>query len=128
MASAVGTGIDRETGLPLSGWPHVEQSIRVIFTTYFGTRVMRRWFGSLVPALLGENINPSTLLRFFTAIYAGLSFEPRFALTRIQVLSEADELRSGKLRLEIEGQYRPRGHLGDFTTDRTARMILFFGG
>lgn len=124
MATPVGSGVDRATGRALSGWPHVAQSLGVIFTTSFGTRVMRRWFGSLIPNMLGENLTPPTLLRFFTALYAALEFEPRFALTRIRILSAADELRTGRLRLELEGQYRPRGHLGDFTVEGYRRIII----
>ncbi len=124
MAQPVGAGIDRHTGRPISGWPHVAQSIGVIFTTHFGTRVARRWFGSLIPALLGENLTPRTMLRFYTAIYASLEFEPRFALTRIRILSAADELRAGSLRVEIEGLYRPRAHLGDFTVEGARRLTI----
>lgn len=124
MAKPVGAGIDRETGQPIAGWPHVAQSIGVIFTTNFGARVTRRWFGSLIPSLLGENLTPRTTLRFFTALYASLEFEPRFALTRIRVLSSPDDLRSGRLRIEMEGMYRPRAHLGDFTVEGARRLVI----
>lgn len=129
MANPVGAGVDRVTGLPLAGWPHVEQSIRVIFATAFGARVMRRWFGSLIIPLLGrENIEPTALIRYFTAIYAALTFEPRFALTQIRVLSASGEVRGGKLRLELVGHYRPRAHLGDFTIERPTQMTITVGG
>jgi phage baseplate assembly protein W len=124
-AKPVGAGLDRWTGRPIAGWGHVVLSLEAIFSTPFGSRVMRRWIGSLVPNLLGENLVPETLLNFFTALFAALTFEPRFALTRIAVLSEADELRTGRLRLELQGVYRPRAHLGDFTVDRPRRIILF---
>jgi phage baseplate assembly protein W len=124
MAKPVGAGVCRITGRPLAGWPHVEQCLGVIFTTHFGSRVMRRWFGSLIPGMLGENLTPQTMLRFFTALYASLQFEPRFALKRISILSNADELRTGKLRLVLEGQYRPRAHLGDFTVEGPRRVII----
>lgn len=124
MAQPVGAGVDRNTGRPLSGWAHVAQSLGVIFTTHFGSRVARRWFGSLIPSLLGENLTPRTTLRFYTAIYASLEFEPRFALTRIRVLSSADDLRLGSLRVELEGMYRPRAHLGDFTVEGARRLII----
>lgn len=124
MFPVPGTGVDRDTGMILTGWPHVVQSMGVILTTHFGSRVMRRWFGSLIPALLGQNIGAAAVLRVTTAIFAALEFEPRFALTRVRVLSNADELRTGRLRLELEGQYRPRGHLGDFTVEGSRRVIL----
>lgn len=124
MAKPVGAGVDRYTGQPLDGWPHVLQSLGVIFTTTFGSRVMRRWFGSLLPNLLGENLVPATLLRYATALFAALAFEPRFSVTCITVLSGPDELRTGRLRVELEGVYRPRAHLGDFTAEGARRAVF----
>lgn len=124
MASLVGSGVDRWTGRPVSGWAHVVLCLEAIFATPFGSRVMRRWVGSLIPNMLGENIEPRTLLRFFTALYASLAFEPRFALTKIDILSSPDELRTGKLRIELQGHYRPRAHLGDFTVEGGRKVIL----
>lgn len=126
--AAVGSGVDRWTGKPVSGWQHVLLSLECIFTTSFGTRVLRRWFGSLIPDMLGENLDPSTMLRFFTALYAALAQEPRFALTKVQVLSDADELRTGKLRIYLDGVYRPRAHLGDFTTEGARRVVISSDG
>jgi phage baseplate assembly protein W len=111
-----GTGVDRATGMVLSGWPHVRQSLGVIFTTYFGERVLRRWFGSFVPKLLGQNMTPSTILRFWTAICIAVElWEPRYKITAIVPVGDAETMREGALGFRIEGQYRPRGHLGDFT-------------
>lgn len=121
---AVGTGVDRWTGRPISGWPHVVRCLEAIFTTLFGSRVMRRWVGSFIPRLLGENLTPDTLVRFFTAIYAALEFEPRFALTKINILSSSDDLRLGGVVIELEGQYRPRAHLGDFTVEGGRKVTL----
>ncbi|MCW2319185.1 phage baseplate assembly protein W, partial [Rhodoblastus acidophilus] len=53
-------GIDKRTGRPLEGWPHVVQSLGTIFTTGFGARVMRRVFGSAVAGILGQNLTPDT--------------------------------------------------------------------
>jgi phage baseplate assembly protein W len=124
LAKPVGAGVDRHTGKPIHGWPHVVRCLECIFTTHFGSRILRRWFGSLIPGLLGENLVPVTLLRFFTALYAALAQEPRFAVTRILVLSSADELRTGSLRIAMDGQYRPRAHLGDFTEEGPRRVEL----
>lgn len=117
MANPVGSGINRWTGRPASGWEHTVLSLEAILSTAFGSRVMRRWIGSLIPLMLGENLTPDTTLRFFTALYAALVLEPRFVLVRVKVLSTPDDLRSGRLRLELEGRYRPRAHLGDFTVE-----------
>lgn len=116
VAPIPGTGIDRRTGKVLSGWPHVQQSLGVIFTTFFGERMMRRWFGSFVPKLLGQNMAPSTILRFWSAICVAVDlWEPRYRITRIVPLGNPDSMRAGDLGFRIDGEYRPRGHLGDAT-------------
>lgn len=45
-------GINAQTGQPLSGIDHLRQSIRDILTTRSGMRVMRRDYGSRLPALV----------------------------------------------------------------------------
>lgn len=124
MASPVGSGISRHTGRPVHGWDHTVLSLEAIFCTPFGSRVMRRWIGSLIPHMLGENLVPPTLLRFFTALYAALGFEPRFSLEKINILSTPDELRAGRLRFELVGLYRPRAHLGDYTVEGPRSITL----
>jgi len=116
IAPIPGTGINRLTGRPISGWSDVIQSLAVIFTTRFGERVMRRWFGSDVPGLLGRNLVPSTILKFWAAIAIAVElWEPRFKFTQITPLGSDVEWREGKIGFRIDGIYRPRGHLGDFT-------------
>ncbi len=120
-ANVPGAGIDRRTGRLLSGWPHVQQSLEVIFTTGFGERVMREWFGSHVPRLLGESLTTPTLLRFKLAVFVAIElWEPRFRVTKINSLS-VDRL--GRYRCEIEGEWRPRGHLEDYRVDGARRVI-----
>lgn len=104
-------GINRRTGQVLVGWPHVVQSLEVLFTTGFGERIMREWVGSFVPAMLGRNMVPATILAAKTAIYVAIElFEPRYRITKIASLS-VDRL--GRYAFRLEGEYRPRGHLGD---------------
>lgn len=111
-----GTGVNRLTGHVLAGWPHVLQSIHVIFSTHFGERVMRRWFGSDVPAMLGRNLVPSTILRFWTAVCVAVDlWEPRFRITKITPLGSDIDWRVGHIGFRIDGIYYPRGHLGDLT-------------
>lgn len=118
---STGVGMDRNTGRALDGWPHVAQSLGDIFTTRYGERVMRRYYGSLVPNILGENMVPETYTRFFAAIGAALEQEPRVRLLRVTPLSVGRDGRSG-VRLELE--YRPRGHLGDFTPAGRKRVAM----
>lgn len=51
-------GLNAATGGTISGWDHVVQSLQDIFYTRFGTRVMREWYGSFVPNILGRLITP----------------------------------------------------------------------
>jgi phage baseplate assembly protein W len=119
IAPYPGTGIDRETGKLLAGWPHVMQSLLVIFTTHFGERVLRRWFGSFVPKLLGQNMVPSTVLKFFTAICVAIDlWEPRYKVTSIFPYGSPEQLRTGEIGFSIEGVYRPRALSGDLTPER----------
>src|ERR1035437_10054976 len=121
-----GTGINRATGQVLTGWPHVVQSLQVIFTTQFGERVMRRWFGSAVLALLGRNMTNATILRFWSAICMTIDlWEPRFRVTKITPYGSAMNLRIGKIGFAITGVYYPRGHLGDYSV--SVSNTLFVG-
>lgn len=51
-------GLDAKSGSVLTGWDHVLQSLSDIFTTGFGERIIREWYGSFVPHLLGRLITP----------------------------------------------------------------------
>lgn len=115
------TGIDRFTGKPISDWTHVVQSIIVILQTHFGERVMRRTFGSAVPGVLGQNLTPSTLLKFYTAIAIAIAiWEPRFRVRSFVYPNNEnspDYLRQGKIGIRMVGDYRPRALQGDFTVE-----------
>lgn len=125
MASNVGAGIDRYTGKTIVGWPHVVQSVEVIFSTQIGERVMVREFGAGHPVLLGRAMTPDNVLRFFTLIVVALElWEPRFKITRVLPQPEsAEQARLGRMSFVIEGEYRPRAHLGDPTPEDVGRRI-----
>jgi uncharacterized protein len=117
-----GTGFDWRSGAVIDGWAHVLQSLEILFSTRFGERVQREWVGSLVPVLLGENLTAETILRTKLAIWVAIeAFEPRYRITKIQSISVS---RLGRYVLELEGAYRPRGHLGDFTVEGTRKVRL----
>lgn len=114
--------MDAGTGADVTGWNHVLQSIDQIFTTRFGERVMREWFGSIVPAFLGENLTAETVVVFFSAVSSAIDqWEPRYRITRIVPESVG---RDGRLRIFIEGEYRPRALLGDFTPEGARRVVI----
>ena len=67
------TGIDRRTGKVLRGFDHCRQSLAVIFTTRYWTRVMRLDFGSLLYDLLDRPGNSETMAQVFQAISKAIS-------------------------------------------------------
>lgn len=120
-----GAGIDRRTGRPLSGWAHVIQSLEIIFSTRFGERIMREWFGSAVPGLLGRNLVPGTVLRFKLAVWVAIElWEPRYRIVRINSISVT---RTGQYQVALEGEYRPRAHLGDFRVEGPSQSVTLGG-
>lgn len=115
-------GLNAETGGTLTGWEHVLQSLENVFTTSFGDRIAREWYGSFVPAMLGRaNINRQEAPLFMTALATAImQWEPRFHVTAIQ-LSEAG--RDGALSILIEGEYRPRATYGDDRAEGGSRRL-----
>jgi hypothetical protein len=136
-------GMDRNTGKLLQGWDHVQQSLEVIFATSFHERVLRRWVGSFVPRLLGENLVASVVTRFYWAIISAIDlWEPDYRITQVffmgnalstwapplTVTSTASLIRAGQVIFRQEGVYYPRGHLGDYTPYQIASTGLMSGG
>ena len=119
-------GINDQTGKWLGGFSHVVQSLGIIFTTPIAARVMRRTFGSAVPALLGRSLTIPTILKFKTAIIVAVElFEPRFRITIIpgSPRDTPARLRKGQVGFVVQGHYRPRGHLGDPTEEDTESIF-----
>lgn len=118
--------MNARTGKRLSGWPHVVQSLGILFSTRIGERVMRRWVGSAVPALLGQPLTTNTFVRHFSAIYAAVElYEPRFRIVKVTPLAAG---RDGHAALHIEGEYRPRAHKGDFTVEGVRSVTVGASG
>jgi hypothetical protein len=116
-------GTDAKTGRKLMGWAHVVQSLGIIWSTSLGEREMREWFGG---TLVGELGKPLTRQRAVTvmqkiSVVAEL-WEPRFKVIRIVPLRVAGD---GVFKLRVDGEYRPRGHLGDTTA--AGRRSVFIG-
>lgn len=115
-------GMNRVTGASLSGWDHVVQSLEVIFTTRFNERVMREWFGSLVPTILGQTMIEKNLLKFFYSIGVAIEiWEPRFKLVKINV-TKLDS--TGSLSFSLDGEYFPDALIGNYTSNIRRSLIL----
>ncbi len=79
----------------------------------------------MVPLLQDENADPATLLKLYVAIADSLNDplggEPGFNLISIDLLRSG---RDGRFVLLLDGQYFPRGHLGDYSV-REDRSVTF---
>lgn len=126
MASS--TGIDRYTGKPISDWEHTVQSVITILTTRIGERVMRRSFGSAVPNVLGQNLVPSTVLRFYMAIAISIAlWEPRFRVRKFEYpegTNGPDKMQQGQIGIRMVGDYMPRALDGDFTVEAVKTVTV----
>ena len=99
-------GISALTGKTLSGIDHLRQSIRDILTTPIGSRVMRRDYGSRLPALIDAPMNAATLLDLYAATAEALStWEPRLDLEQVTASSAT----AGHVVLSLSGTYLPDG-------------------
>lgn len=64
--------MNRHTGRRIEGMEHLRQSVADILSTPIGSRVMRRDYGSLVPALLDQPDNNATQARLRAAVASAL--------------------------------------------------------
>jgi phage baseplate assembly protein W len=79
-------GIDATTGKAINGLAHLQQSIGDILQTPYGSRVMRRDYGSLLPYLVDQPFHPATRLRLYAATATALMrWEPRVQLSRVSM-------------------------------------------
>ena len=119
------TGIDAQTGKVLTGWDHCAQSIGRCLSTRFGSRVMRRHIGAQVTQLQDANADPYTLLQLYVAVADALNDpdggEPGFNLKSIDLLRGG---RDGRFVFLIEGDFFPRGHLGDFSVEQPVSVEI----
>ena len=96
--------MNRTTGQRLDAVAHLRQSIGDILSTPIGSRVMRREYGSLVPALIDKPDNLATQTRFFAAAASALMrWEPRLKVDRMSIARDPERL--GRISLEITGSY-----------------------
>jgi phage baseplate assembly protein W len=80
------TGLNRDNGGTVTDEAHISQSVTDILTTPKGSRLMRRDYGSDIPALLDGSMNDALRLRVIAAIYESLTtWEPRITVSRVTV-------------------------------------------
>jgi len=97
-------GMHATTGAPLSGTEHLVQSVADILTTPIGTRIMRRDYGSQLPALIDQPHNGASLVRMYGAIATALQrWEPRLTLTRMALTPDSAP---GRATLELTARIR----------------------
>ena len=93
-----------DTGKRLDALAHLRQSVADILMTPIGSRVMRREYGSLVPALIDQPDNQATQTRVFSAIVSALMrWEPRIQIEKIS--TTRDPARPGFAEIHIVGSY-----------------------
>lgn len=95
-------GLNKNTGTSVQTLEqHVLQSLSDIITTPIGSRLMRRNYGSLIPDLIDQPLNPRTLLRLYAATAGAImAWEPRFQIASIELSATG----TGSATVEITGR------------------------
>lgn len=97
-------GMNASTGRAISGVAHLCQSVAKIITTWTGTCIARREFGSEVPALIDAANNEVARVRLYAATAGALMrWEPRLHLTRVRLSADETETGAGVQVIDIEG-------------------------
>lgn len=116
------TGVDFQTFQPLTGWPHVAQSLQIIWTTRKNVRVMNLSFGSDHFGLLGEDITAELALRLYDALITAVhENEPEYRIHSMQLVKLG---RDGSLAVRHSGTYFPEGRLGNYTDSEPIKAAL----
>ena len=93
--------MNRATGTRITGADHLRQSVADIIGTPIGSRVMRRDYGSLVPALLDQPHNRALVSRITAAAVSALMrWEPRLIVRRIELRPDPDHAHRGALHID----------------------------
>lgn len=88
---------------------------------------MRRQFGGGVAELLGRMVNERLMAIVQQLVGTAIDlWEPRLAVRKVYFSGGVDEVRRGSLNVVIEADYRPDGHLGDFTVERSLSFSVSF--
>lgn len=105
-------GLDRRTGLALSGIAHLRQSIEDILTTPLGSRRMRPDYGSKLRRFVDLPVNDGWKSAVQAEVARALSrWEPRLKLERVRVVA----VLGGQITLQLTGQYLGDSQLLEIT-------------
>lgn len=119
--------IDDRTGLVIDNYSSALQSVGLIFSTPIGSRVMGRELGAGLMETLGRKVTPSLLSVSALLMQAAIDvYEKRFRVRRVVPTLTVDGVRLGDVGFSIEVDWRPRGHLGDFTVEGVRTFGLSF--
>lgn len=95
------TGMSRTTGAALEGEAHLAQSVADILSTLPGTRVARRDYGSALPLLADQPLNPALRVQLYAASALALSrWEPRLRVSGFRLTADAE----GKAAILVSGR------------------------
>lgn len=84
-------GMSKTTGQLLAPDEHLRQSIYDILTTPIGSRLIRREYGSLLPFLIDDAVNPATKLKIMSAIATSIiKYEPRVKVSQVTLVMNPD--------------------------------------
>ncbi|NKC14063.1 MAG: hypothetical protein GKR94_18320 [Gammaproteobacteria bacterium] len=96
-------GMNAQTGRALAGLDHLRQSVNDILTTYVGSRVERRVYGSRLFAKVDAPGTSATLIGLYADVAEALTqWEPRFRVRRVR---HTGVTAAGRALLNIEGEY-----------------------
>jgi uncharacterized protein len=100
-------GMNATTGAALTGFAHLEQSIRDILLTPKGSRVMLCDYGSDLFALVDQPLNESTKMAIIAATIGALSqWEPRIEVQSVTVDGDSA---AGTVSLSLNAKCLPDG-------------------
>ena len=95
-------GMDRHTGLPISGIEHLRQSIADILSTPLGSRRHRMEYGSKLRRFVDLPVNEGWKSAVQAEVARALvRWEPRLKLERVRVTAVV----GGQITLQLTGEY-----------------------
>jgi phage baseplate assembly protein W len=122
-------GVDRRTGQRLSDFESTLQSVEYVLSTRLASVFLLREFGGGVIEILGRAMTPPLFAAWKQLLATSIDlWEPRFKVKRVQLDGSAEDIRAGRAHVVVEVDFRPRGHLGDFTVERTVSFGLGING